>query len=96
MRMLSGVGLILLLSACASKGSYERGRTVGHVPCAASEIKVLSEYENDSSGNVRMWQVSCRGVRYQCAQPLMSATSLVLLGTVATAASVQPMSCSPF
>ena len=88
--------LCVLFAGCATRGSYERGRTVGHVPCSANEIKVLSEYENDSSGSVGMWQVSCRGVRYQCAQQTGGLATLMFAGPVASAASVQPTSCQPY
>ena len=85
---------VLLLVGCGARGDYERGQSLGHVPCEFKDIKVLSLYENTPSGDVGFWSVECAGVRYQCARQLAGFGAMMVgLPTGGAASAMQPIQC---
>lgn len=80
---------------CVKRGEYERGQTLGHVPCTMQEIMVTSEYQNAPAGNAGYWSVECRGVQYQCAQQVGDLATYMMAGPVGMAAAQKPVECQP-
>ena len=93
------VGVVVLAIAvahgCVKRGEYERGQTIGHVPCPMHEIRVTSEYQNAPAGNAGYWSVECRGVQYQCAQQVGDLATYMMVGAAGMAAAQKPVECQP-
>ena len=86
---------VAVAHGCVKRGEYERGQTLGHVPCTMQEIRVTSEYQNTPAGNAGYWSVECRGVQYQCAQQVGDLATYMMAGPVGMAVAQKPVECQP-